>query len=68
MSLATYRTRPIRVRREVDAIASATLRALVRTCITRHVEEATLAAVERVEDAERQVLAGITAAWKGGGK
>ncbi|MGI8857537.1 MAG: hypothetical protein ACR2JW_17525 [Thermomicrobiales bacterium] len=53
---------------EVDAMASATLRALVRTCITRHVEEATLAAVERVEDAEREVLAGITAAWTGGGK
>jgi hypothetical protein len=39
---------------EVDAIPPATLRALVRDCISQHVDKQTLSRMERIEAAERE--------------
>ena len=41
---------------EVDAIPARTLRALVRACITQHVDRDALATLELAEDSERQIL------------
>ena len=48
---------------EVDAIPSDRLRELVRDCIQRHVSEADLESVKRVEELERQTLAKVAANW-----
>lgn len=44
---------------ELDAIPPATLRALVRACIERHIDEATLAQTRAVERLERVSLAAL---------
>jgi hypothetical protein len=44
---------------EVDAIPPARLRSLAESCITRHINQQRLQRMKRVEQAERQTLAGI---------
>jgi hypothetical protein len=44
---------------EVDAIPAADLRALVADCITRHIDAGILKRTQRVEQLERETLAGI---------
>lgn len=51
---------------EVDAIDPATLRRLVRDCITQHINPAQLKAMEVTEAAERETLAEIADSFGGG--
>ena len=48
---------------EVDAIHPATLRAMVRECITRHIDEGILRRVQRAEELERDSLEEFISAW-----
>jgi len=51
---------------EVDAIPPSTLRDLVRSCITRHIDVDALARLERVEAAEKETMLRISQAWSAG--
>lgn len=49
---------------ELDAISPTQLRMLVRACIEQHIDPDVLARIQRVEEAERDVLLEIARGWK----
>jgi hypothetical protein len=51
---------------EVDAIPPGTLRDLVRSCITRHINRDALERLQSVEAAERETMLRISEAWQAG--
>ena len=53
---------------ELDAIPAATLRQLVRQCITQHLDQGEYERTRRIEQAERRTLANMIAQLTGNGK
>jgi hypothetical protein len=51
---------------EVDAIPPSTLRELVRSCITRHIDVDALERLQTVESAEKETMLRISQAWQSG--